>query len=163
MIKLDLKAIQEHLANSRIEGILQPETNQLYFLKKIGQTDFPVFIRIFDTGELLQLLAFLPCTLMSESANDTARLLHMLNKEMDLPGFGMDENSRVVFYRCMLPVKNKAIDPLLLDAYLNSLDLVCQSFAPVITAVAHRTLTLDEVLKEAQNAQNAQNKPPQEK
>ncbi len=153
MIKLELDAIHSHLRSKGIDIHLQAQTSQLYLLLKIAETEFPVFIRIFDGDELLQLLTFIPCNFTEATTADTARLLHLLNKEMDIPGFGMDENAGVVFYRCMLPANHKKIDAALLDAYLNTIDVVCKSFAPVITAVSHGALSFNEVLKNAKQNQ----------
>jgi len=149
MIPLNLDNVKQHLHSKGIESEIQKETDQLCIVLKIGDRDFPLFIRIYEGNELLQLLAFLPCNTKESALGDTARLLHLLNKEIDTPGFGMDETSSVVFFRTMLPVKDKKIDPQLFDAYLNATQVVCQSFAPVIAAVAYGGITFDEVLKKS--------------
>ncbi len=154
MLTLEIDAIRSHLQEKGVEVSLQKETNQLCILLKIEEVEFPLFIRIFDGGELLQLLAFIPCNISNATASDTARLLHLLNKEVDLPGFGMDEAASVVFYRSMLPTKDKQIDPSLMDAYINATELVCKTFAPVITAVAQGAITFAEVLKKAKENQS---------
>jgi hypothetical protein len=149
MIPLDLKKISEYLDTKGIKAELQKETNQLCILFKIAEREYPLFIRIYEGGELLQLLAFLPCNTKPATHGDTARLLHLLNKEIDTPGFGMDENSEVVFYRCMIPVKDKKLDQNQLNAYVNATQIVCQSFAAVIAGVAFGAVTFDEVLKKS--------------
>lgn len=147
MIPLDLNKIIEFLHTKGMEASYQKESNQACILFKIAEKEYPVFIRIYESGELLQLLAFVPCTLKPETFADTGRLLHLLNKEIDIPGFGMDENSEVIFYRCMIPVKDKMLDEALLNSYLNVIQVVCQSFAPVVASVAYGAVTYDEVLK----------------
>ena len=156
MIPLSLKDIQKHLQARNLIAEEQKETNQLYVALKIAEREFPLFIRIFEGGELLQLLAFFPCNTTPETLGDTARLLHLLNKELDVPGFGMDENSSVVFYRCMIPAKDEEVDDALLNAYLNSIELVCRSFAPVIVAVAVGAATFNEILKKAEEQSKGQ-------
>lgn len=146
MIPLELHKIRTHLRSLGIESELQTETNQLCILFKIAERDFPLFIRVYEGGELLQLLGFIPCNTKKETVADTARLLHLLNKEIDLPGFGMDENSEVVFYRCMIPAKDKKIDGNILNSYINATQVVCQSFAAVIAGVAYGAATFDEVV-----------------
>lgn len=155
MLKLELNAIRSHLQKKGIEPSLQKDTNQLCILLKGAEVEFPLFIRIFEGGELVQLLAFIPCNINSTTAGDTARLLHLLNKEVDLPGFGMDEAASVVFYRSMLPAKNHHIDASIIDAFLSATELVCNTFTPVITAVAQGALSFDEVLKKAKENQTA--------
>lgn len=154
MIPLDLNKIATHLRSQGIETELQKETNQLCILLKIAEREFPLFIRIYDGAELLQLLAFLPCNTKSATLADTARLLHLLNKEIDVPGFGMDEGPKVVFYRCMIPVKDKQIDEKILDSYMSATQVVCQSFAPVVAAVAYGAVTFDEVMKKSKEQNN---------
>lgn len=147
MIPLKLDPICAYLKSKGIPAEHQPETGQLAVLFKIGEREYPLFIRIYDGEELLQLLAFLPCNTKPETRSDTARLLHLLNKEIDIPGFGMDEDSESVFYRCMVPIKEKAIDEKLLDSYINAINVICQSFAPVIAATAYGAATFEEIMK----------------
>lgn len=154
MLNLKLDKLLSHLKKSGLQAEIQKETNQIVIIFKILEREFPLFIRIFEGEELLQLLAFLPFNIKSDTVADTGRLLHLLNKELDIPGFGMDETSSVVFYRCMLPVLNKQIDETILDAFLNSIQLVCKSFAPVIAAVAHGSTTFEEVLKKTREQGN---------
>lgn len=149
MLKLDIHQIQKHLKEKSISAELQKETNQLVIVLKIAEREFPLFIRIFEGGELLQLLAFLPCTIIPKALGDTARLLHLLNKEIDVPGFGMDETASLAFYRCMIPAKDQQIDEGIFDALLNAAQVVCTSFAAVVAAVALGTITFDEVLKQS--------------
>ena len=150
MINLELKSLLEHLRDKKIEAQIQKETNQIYILFKIAEKEYPVFLRIFEGGELLQLLAFIPCNIKPEALNDTARLLHLLNKELDIPGFGMDETAMVIFYRCMIPAKDQQIDEALLDAYLNSIQIIAKTFSAVIIAVAYGATTYKEVLKKSE-------------
>jgi hypothetical protein len=152
MIPLNLNKIQEYLKTKEINAEYQKETDQLYIVFKITEQEFPLFIRIFEGEELLQLLAFLPCNTKKGTINDTGRLLHLLNKELDTPGFGMDESSSVVFYRLMIPIYNKEVTPIFLDAYLNAVQVVCKTFASVIAAVAYGATTFEDVIAKAKEA-----------
>jgi len=149
MIPLDLNKISEYLHSQGITAELQKETNQLCIFLKIAEREYPLFIRIYEGGELLQLLAFLPCKTNAATNADTARLLHLLNKEIDIPGFGMDEDSNAVFYRCMMPVKDKKLDKNQLSAYMSVIQLVCKSFAAVVVGVAYGAASFDEVIKKS--------------
>lgn len=151
MIPLNLNKIKQHLKSKGIESEIQPETEQLCLILKLGDREFPLFLRVYEGNELLQMLTFLPCQTKPETLGDTARILHLLNKEMDTPGLGMDETSSVVFFRVMIPAKDKKIDPQILDAYLSATQVVCQSFAPVITAVAYGGITFDELMKNSKD------------
>lgn len=149
MIPLTIDAIKNYLKSKAIEATLQKETNQLCISLKITDREFPFFIRIFQGDQLLQLLAFLPCNTKENTIADTARLLHLLNKEIDLPGFGMDETAHVVFYRCMIAIKDKQIDPVAFDAFFNAVQVVCQTFTSVVAAVAYGAVTFADVLKQS--------------
>lgn len=149
MIPLELDKISAHLKTLGINAEIQKETGQLFATIKIEDKELPLFFRIYDGEELLQVLAFIPCNTKEATLNDTARLLHLLNKEIDIPGFGMDESSETVFYRTLLPVKDKKIDPKIFDAYVNAVQLASVSFAPVIAAVALGGLSFEEVLKKS--------------
>lgn len=156
MISLTLDAILAYLSQKGVQAQLQTETNQVIILFKIGDREFPLFIRIFEGGDLLQLLVFLPCNMKKSAFGETGRLLHLLNKELDIPGFGLDEDTSVVFYRCMIPIQNQQLDETLFDAYLNSIQLVCKSFSPVIASVAFGNVTFEEILKKTKEQNKSQ-------
>jgi hypothetical protein len=150
MKKVTLKALQDYLRKKQYDASIQEETQQVFVLFKFDGREFPLFARILPEGSLLQLLVFMPTSFSKETVNDVARLLHLLNKELDLPGFGIDETAGVVFFRCMLPMHNGEIPDTVLDAFLNSMELVCKTFSPAIEAVASGAATYDEILKRAQ-------------
>lgn len=150
MIPLELNALLAFFQQQDQPAEIQAETNQIYFPMKSGEREFPVFTRIFDESGLLQILAFIPCSMESkENISDVARLLHMFNKELDLPGFGMDELSGVVFFRWMISTENRAVSEEALTTFLTTLKTVCQTFTTVIQAVASGTITFDALLEKA--------------
>lgn len=159
MIKVNLNSLLNSLKKN-YQAELQEQTNQIYIILKIEDREFPLFIRIFDQSEHIQLLAFMPCQVKLGTENDLARLLHLINKELDIPGFGMDENAHVVFYRFMLPAPGKEVDEGLLDSYLKSIKLICESLSASVIAVATGLTTYEEILKQAiQSSQKNQIKP----
>lgn len=172
MIDLTPDSLLSFMRKNKYEADIQGETQQVYTVLKIKGREYPIFLRIFEEGHLLQILAFIPSHLQpnedyikelkeghgerSRSAqqqaiiSDLARFLHLLNKELDIPGFGMDEIAGVVFYRLMLPSSKKKIDPELLSAFLKTVDQVCQMFSNPIEALSSGQMSLDEVLAKAQ-------------
>lgn len=174
MINITLESLLQFMQKNKYESDIQSDTQQVYTILKINQKEYPLFLRVFDEGHLLQLLVFIPCHLEAneqyvleqkeskhqrhepkspEQKNviaDLARLLHLLNKELDVPGFGMDEMAGVVFYRLMLPTPKKKIDSDLLLAFLKTVEHVCQMFASPIEAVSSGQMTLDQILAKAQ-------------
>lgn len=159
MINMTPEAILTFMHKNKYEADIQADTQQVYTIFKIGEKEYPLFLRVFDEGHLLQLLVFIPSHLEpSESLTndkqktvlaDLARLLHLLNKELDVPGFGMDETAGVIFYRLMLPTPNKKIESELLLAFLKTTEHVCQMFSTPIEAVSAGQMTLDEILAKA--------------
>ncbi|WP_068470359.1 YbjN domain-containing protein [Candidatus Protochlamydia phocaeensis] len=150
MINMTPESILTFMQKNKYEADIQADTQQVYTILKLSQKEYPLFLRVFDDGHLLQMLAFIPCQLQREIVPDMARLLHLLNKELDVPGFGMDEMAGVVFYRLMLPTPKKKIDGDLLLAFLKTIEHVCQMFATPIEAVGFGQTTLDEILQKAQ-------------
>ena len=133
----------------KLDAKVQQETNQIFIIFEQDEQQFPLFIRQLHEGELLQLLTFIPCHLDEDAKMPLSRFLHMLNKELDMPGFCLDEASSTIFYRLMLPTLKKEFNPDVLEAYVNTSQMVCKSFATVIAALASGKMTLDEILKKA--------------
>lgn len=128
---------------------LQQETNQLYEVMKVEGHEFPLFGRVMEGGSLVQLLLFFPIKIEKKALNDLSRLLHLLNREMDIPGFGLDEEAPVAFYRCMIPTFDGKLPGDVLDGFLRSIQAVCQTFTPAIGAVASAQATYEDLLKKA--------------
>lgn len=147
MIKLTIPALQELLKSLKYEPIFQQETNQLILILKVQSIDFPLFFRIFEGAELLQLIIFIPCNLKNSAISDLGRLLHLINKEIDLPGFGMDEKAGIIYYRQMLIALNSQLDPKVIEKLIQSIQTSCDTFAPVISAVAVGAASYEDVLK----------------
>ena len=174
MINMTPESLLQFMRKNQYESDIQAETQQVYTIFKMNQKEYPLFLRVFDEGHLLQLLVFIPSHLEASDHNpaekkdlkhhsndfnkqekrnvvaDLARLLHLLNKELDVPGFGMDEMAGIVFYRLMLPTPKKKIDSDLLLAFLKTVEHVCQMFASPIEAVSSGQMTLDQILEKAQ-------------
>jgi len=155
-MKLTLENVQKLLVTNKLDVQSQKETGQLYYLLKIQDAEFPVFVRLYDQEDLLQMLMFIPCTLANGSEGEVGRLLHTLNKEIDIPGFGMDETSRVIFYRAMVPAFKGEIEEGLIEAFLASLPTVGRTFGGVISAVATGNAKYEEVMKKVREAEKSQ-------
>lgn len=149
MIPVNFDAIQEFLKEKNVNSEMQKETNQLVIKLTLAQKEFPLFIRIYEGSEMVQLLAFLPIQIKPAAMAGTARLLNFLNKELDIPGFGMDEDVEVVFFRAMIPVKDKQLETVFLMGFLNAVQLACHTFVQVIAAVASGSTSFADVVKMA--------------
>lgn len=154
MIPLNLDAIKQHFSSQKFEPELQKETNQLYIILKILARDYPLFIRIYEESHLLQLLVFIPAVIKKGVEGELARLLVYINKELDVPGFGMDETSSLVFFRVMIPTYEEQVHMQVLDSMLNSIQMICQTFSPAIATVSSGGATFADVLKKVKESQS---------
>lgn len=150
MLDLKLNKIHEHLLKEKFNAHIQHETKQITFSYLIHHKQFPVFIRVFDEHSMLQIVIFMPCALSPAAAGETARLLHLLNKELDMPGFGMDENAGAIFYRLTIPFFTPKFDESLLDGFLASIKELSHSLYPAIELAATGSATLAKILKQAE-------------
>ncbi len=148
-MKVNEHNLLQTLQTLKLDAKVQPETNQIYIIFEQDGKQFPLFIRELHDGELLQFLSFIPCNVGKEHVQDLGRLLHMLNKELDMPGFCLDETSLTVFYRLMMPTLKKEYQADVLEALINTSQMVCKSFGTVIEALATGAMTLEEILKKA--------------
>jgi hypothetical protein len=174
MINLTPENLLTFLQKNNYLSEIQKDTKQAYTILKIEKKEFPLFLRVYEQGELLQLLVFIPCQLESnpllapntQSAaasdndldankkavwSDMARLLHLFNKELDIPGFGMDESAGVVFYRVMIPTPKYKIDPELLLAFIKTAEYICKMFSHSIEAISTGRMSLDEIITKAKD------------
>jgi hypothetical protein len=66
MIQVSPDSLLNFMRKNQYDAQFQPETKQVYTILKISDVEFPLFLRIFDDGHLLQLLVFIPCQLQKE-------------------------------------------------------------------------------------------------
>lgn len=149
MIPCTIDGIIKFLKAEKLDPSLQKESGQVYVVFKISGQDFPVFFRIYEGEELLQILIFFPIQVRKERYDAMARMLHLLNKEIDLPGFGMDEAIGLVFHRVMIPIFDKKIDTHLLRTLFGAAPKICEKFFPSIVGTATSDLTFDEIIKKS--------------
>lgn len=147
-IELTNNNILKYLQDQKLQPSLQKETDQVYVEMKIKEFNIPVFFLIRPESALLQIVAYLPYQLPKKTFPEVARMLHMLNKELDMPGFGMDELEQLIFYRCVIPSLDRKIDTRLLNMYLGTTRLACDTFIHAIGMIVSGTTTVDQVLNE---------------
>lgn len=151
-IKATPEALQKFLSEQGLTAQFQPETNQVYVLFKQLNQEFALFIRIYEGEEILQLLTFFPIQVPKVRFAPMARMLHLINKEIDLPGFGMDEVIGVVFHRIMIPMFEAGkVEESALMSYLEAIPTLCQKFLPIIAGTATSELSFEEILKKTEN------------
>lgn len=148
MIPNTINSLMKFLKQKEYEPVYQKETDQIYILFKVGNHDFPLFFRVFDGGNILQLLLFFPMQVPQERLNAVARLLHYLNKEIDIPGLGMDENVGLVFHRIMIPTATQKIDQDLLDSLVKTAPKIAEQFFGTILGTTNSKDSFEVILKQ---------------
>lgn len=151
MPQLTYSVLQEQLAQKFPNIALQKQTGQLYASFTIEGQEYPFFARILEGNTLLQLIVFIPVQWISHYTPEVAQLLHLLNKEVELPGFGMDDNMRLPFFRYIFIAKEGVFDAELLSAIVEAMETACTTFTPVIKQVAEGQLSYREVVKLARD------------
>ncbi|MBT3393794.1 MAG: hypothetical protein HN411_01620 [Waddliaceae bacterium] len=149
MINATIPEILAVLKKDGYNAQVQEETGQIYFIITVEKRDIAVFLRTLNDGKLVQLIAFMPYEVQEKLFGSVGRLLHYINKEIDMPGFGMDETTHLVFYRNVIPTTHKKLDEMLFYNYLKTLERVCNEFLPAIEPLALGATTYDEVLAKA--------------
>lgn len=140
-----LKKLCDSLSSLGHNASIQEDTQQVFVHIKSGELEFPLFCRFAGSGQFIQLIAFLPGNFSDETVSDSARLLHMVNREIDMPGFGMDEENKVAFYRLLCPARNGEISSELLEVYTSTMSSVMGTFANLCFAVVQGRMTLADV------------------
>ncbi len=154
MIPLTSNQLIQLLKKEGFAPEFQEESQQIAVTYKSSEREFPMFFRIAE-GPVLQIVTFLPVGFTKETVADTARLLHLINKEVDLPGFGIDETSQTVFYRSVIPCLSKKFDPELVRAYLTALKVLSDNFLNAVNAVAQGAITFDQAVEKATKTNQA--------
>lgn len=126
---------------------MHEETKQIHASYTYQENEYPIFVRLLSEGNLVQIITFIPCTITDQSLNDVSRFLHIVNKELDMPGFCCDEETKTIFYRIVIPAVDKEISEDLFNAYLVTSKNICQTFGTVIQALAIGAMSLDEVFE----------------
>lgn len=147
MTKLTQDSLFQFLKKNKLEPTLQKESGQIYIVASIANQDVPIFFGIRRDGLILQIIAYLPFEIRPQSVPEVARLLHYLNKELDIPGFGMDEPHELLFYRTIVPCKRAEFDEELFDIYLSTLKVACDTFMGAIAMIGSGASSFEEAIQ----------------
>lgn len=144
MLKLNLPDLLEHVKQKKLEAQMQNK-EQIRVTFKVEGFEFPLFISVYEPTNVIQFLLFMPCGIAPDATNDIARLLLLLNKEIDLPGFGMYEDKGAIYYRCVLPTAKGEIEEGLFNKILlviPQLGIIC---FPMIAKVASKHTSFEDM------------------
>lgn len=141
--------LSKFLQKSGLNPLLERESGLTYINIQAEEIELPLFFVIRNEGEILQMICYFPYQLNRNHTAPTARLLHLLNRDLDTPGFGMDEEQGLIFYRIVVPCLQGEINELLLRIYIDTIKLVCDSFTNAIGLISSGNMDLDEIKKQA--------------
>ncbi|MDP1834643.1 MAG: hypothetical protein Q8K75_01825 [Chlamydiales bacterium] len=94
-----------------------------------------------EEEQIFQLLVVLPFLVEPRMIGEVARLLLLLNKPLDLPGFGLDEVTRLTYFRHSLLTKKGHLSPRVMLAMVGTIAFLVESLMPQIELVANGSST----------------------
>lgn len=148
-LDFSLAALLSYLNSRQLNPEIQKETGQLHITYKLQKNEeLPVFFHLHMESKLLQIVAYLPYELPEKTLGETARLLHLLNKEMDMPGFGLDEKQHLIFYRAVVPSLDDKIETRLFDLSLGAARVACETFMRTIALIVSGAMNVNTLMKE---------------
>ncbi len=148
MVDLTLDEIYKYLNDRELRPTLQRQNNQVFITLQVKKMEVPLFFAVLGEGTLLQMIAYVPYTMHEKAISEAARLLHYVNREIDMPGFGMDEKDRLMFYRLVLACVDKKVDERLLELYIATTRVACETFMEAIQLISSGTANFERVSKE---------------
>lgn len=150
MIKLTAQEVFSYLKQVGYNPEIQKDSGQILINMSIKNQNIPLFIGLLGENNLLQMLSYLPYKLQSEHLDKIARLLHVFNRKIDLPGFGMDEEYKFLFYRAVFPLITQEASREMLNFYILAIRVTLESFMEGIGAVLSGELSFQEALNKLQ-------------
>lgn len=103
------------------------------------ETDIPYFRIQFETA--------LPFPLSEVRAHDVGSFVFYLNRQLELPGFELDEGNSLVLYRYVLLAPDANIQPDLLKGLIGSITLTLDLFSEAIEKVSTGETTFNKILE----------------
>lgn len=92
-------------------------------------------------------------SIREEAIPDLARLILIINRTCNLPGFEFSEIDKVVYYRYPLLIAGDTIDPNILIVIVGTIILFIMTFAEYLKDVANGNKNLQEVIEEIKHIQ----------
>ena len=151
--KLSKDTLIQFLKEKKLEPTIEEDSGLVVVVQKIDKAEIAIFFNIMADDTLLQTMAYLPLEVHEKAVADTARTLHLLNRDSEIPGYGLDEERYLVFFRCAIPCINKILDTAVLERMLIVTRLSIETFLPAIAMVASGAASIDQILAEGKKQQ----------
>ena len=97
----------------------------------------------------LQLVVNLPFFALETQIPDTARLILLLNKGMEISGFELSEVDKMIFYRHAFVVAEDQLDERIIVSLVGMIEMLLETFSEILEIVASGTQSLQDVVEEA--------------
>lgn len=151
-ISTKIPEIKKFLRANNIDANIQEETGQIILEYQTENKSYPLFIRFIEESHLLQFILVLYGSYSEKQKSSVARLLHAINRDIDYPGFGMDENTKTIFYRIVIPTPSDTIESSLVLQFLKLVESILSLFTPLIGSIARSAISYDELLEKYKNS-----------
>lgn len=103
------------------------------------EVDVPYYRIQFETA--------LPFPLSDLRSPEVGSFLFFLNRQLELPGFEIDEGNSLILYRYVLLTPEAHIQPNLLKGLIGSITLTLDLFSEAIEKVSSGEITFNEILE----------------
>lgn len=144
-LKLTTAQLQYFLEQKGLQPKYQEETDQIFIAINKSGLEMILFFRIASHAALLQIVAYPPIQVHPNTMPELARVLHQINRDLDVPGFCLDENNQLVFFRVVIPCMQQRFDEELLEAYIKTIPEICHTFYSLIYTISEGKQTFEEL------------------
>ncbi|MBA3604139.1 MAG: hypothetical protein H0W50_11000 [Parachlamydiaceae bacterium] len=97
----------------------------------------------------LQFIVTLPFYILDGQIPDLARLILLINKGMEIPGFELSEVDKMIFYRHAFVVSEDHLDERILLSLVGMIEVLLETFSEMLESVAIGTKSLQQIVEEA--------------
>jgi hypothetical protein len=98
----------------------------------------------------LQFACCLPFKVQESALWEMARMILLLNKGLELPGFELSEVDGIVYYRYVLPVVDNHVEETLLICLFGTIDFLVKGFTDKLEQIATGAKTAQQLVEESQ-------------
>jgi len=109
-----------------------------------------------DGDHLLQFVSSLPFPLIGKVAGDTARMILLVNKVIELPGFGMSEIDESLYYQHVHLCRKGYFEDATVGQLLSTILHYVDEYAPVVEEIAVGEKSFGVVVEEMKREVSAQ-------
>lgn len=96
---------------------------------------------------LLQLIFLFPFNYIDDALPSTARYLHMINKTIAFPGFGLSEPDHAIYYKYAFPLPEGASLSQLMTSFIGLIEFFYDTYAPHIEEIASGQKSFAEIVR----------------